>query len=186
MTKNQIVENKIRLLIADGKEHSIKDIELYLAESGVILGKNSSLVRSIMSKMYNNNVVFRPSRGVYALQQTYIPSIDTSSGTFKTFLPTNNKDNVLAINILENGHINLNGKLNALLTTRKIEIQFTTNCKMIRLIPNGNNAHQFTKSGTAKNNNIVSELKRHRIALPAHYVVHVDNDSLTSYVGILN
>lgn len=180
MTQQQMIEEETLKLLTTGKAYSLSEIRTHLAKKGLKLKESSTLIRTTLSSMASSGQIHRAQRGVYCINTAR----QESSSEFITLLPEANRSTVLAVNILENGHINLNGKLNAQIISRDITVQFSNTFRQIRLIPNGKNAHRFTKIGTTKNSTICQELRRHRIQLPAHYEIIAEPNS-PNYIGKL-
>lgn len=180
MTQQELITNEVLKLLSDNKPHSISEIHTLIEKRGLDLKSDSTLVRTVLCLMTKENKIQRVQRGIYKSVKA-----TPSTSEYITLLPSSNRQTNLSINILENSHINLNGKLNAEIKTRNITIQFNYNYKQLRLIPNGEHSHKFTKAGTAKNSAICNELRRHRISFPAHYEVKYNPNTLT-YDGILS
>lgn len=80
------------------------------------------------------------------------------------------------ISILERGKINLNGKLNQALTNREAEIRISKDGNILILNPEGKIKYKFPKSGSVKNEEISSLLRKERKEFPVHYTVEWDEE----------
>lgn len=76
----------------------------------------------------------------------------------------------MCVNILENGHFNLNGRLTRVLGGKKLELYFTKDYQHMCLKPSDTGV-QFPKSGSCKLHKCVQSLKEAGIVLPAKYSV---------------
>lgn len=68
MTMRQQIRKTILELLSDGKEHSTQEINNYIFSIGIVLDKNSSLIRNVMHSLKKEcpNLT-NPSRGIYKL-----------------------------------------------------------------------------------------------------------------------
>ena len=184
MTKQAFIEKEIINILSDNKLHPIAEIRESVSQKYKSISKDCTLIRATLHKLQKDSIILRVQRGIYASidYDPNKPVTEFNSDNFITLKPVVNKYSLLAVNILQNGHINLNGKLNQLIHTRKITVQFSDNYKKIRLIPDGNSPHIFTKSGTSTNINLIQQLKKHRISLPAKYIIECD-DNTSYFIG---
>lgn len=90
---------------------------------------------------------------------------------------------LFGINVLENGKINLNGRLNKELVERELEIRISSDGNIIVLNPNGEIRHKFPKSGSVKNMEIVRILKKSKKEFPVHYDVEW-NEEQNIWIGM--
>ena len=75
------------------------------------------------------------------------------------------------------GSLVLNGRLNAEIKTRQVEIKISNDGKKLALVPDGENNHKFTKSGRTKNTELVKKLKSKHISVPATFEMEQNKDS---------
>lgn len=99
--------------------------------------------------------------------------------------PKSARSQEMRVSIVEKGEIRLNTLLMNTINTRKIEIFISKDCRKIILNPNGARSHKFTKAGTAKNDEIVTVLKKLKIKFPITYNVEW-NEQAAIYEGKIN
>lgn len=81
----------------------------------------------------------------------------------------------LKLSITEKGEIKLNSVLLRNIQSRKLEIILSKDYKTIYLNPHGDNVHEFTKAGVAKNIEIVEILNKMNLSYPIVYKVEWDD-----------
>lgn len=88
------------------------------------------------------------------------------------------RNDMLSVNIHENGKFNLNGNLNEKLKGKTVCLRFTNDAKHFMLIESmliesdyPSNSFAFPKSGSRKLTEVFELLKKNKISFPASYPV---------------
>lgn len=87
------------------------------------------------------------------------------------------------VNILENGNINLTGKLKVELAHKEIEIKISRDGNILVLNPTGEVTYRFPKGGSVKNDEVSTLLKKAKKGFPVHYNVKWDEEQKI-WVGV--
>lgn len=101
-----------------------------------------------------------------------IPNMDWDK--YFVLKPQKTRLKELKLSITEKGEIKLNSVLLRSIPSRKLELILSNDYKTIYLNPDGDNAHEFTKAGIAKNIELVEILNKMNFSYPIVYKVDWD------------
>ena len=171
------VKNSILVLLSDGKEHCSDEMRDFIQEEGIDLDKNSSALRTAIYQLRNSGInIYSRERGVYQIKEKEKEDIHPFLKDFTTLMPEQ-KISPKCIYVHGDGSLVLNGRLNAEIKTRQVEIKISNDGKKLALVPDGENNHKFTKSGRTKNTELVKKLKSKHISVPATFEMEQNKDS---------
>ena len=164
-SKLSTVKELILEILSTENEYTTEDIKKYISTKGITIDSNSSVIRTAIYQLRSTGLeIYSRDRGIYQLINKNPKENNLLLEDFETIYP-NQRFAQKRVYIHPDGKVSMSGSLNSEIKTRLLEIRISKDFKKIALIPNGEHAHKFTKTGVAKNNTFIKIMKnRHRIS----------------------
>lgn len=207
MGNRQQAKKIIETMFSDGKPHDLKEIGETCSRKGIELDGKKTLVNNIVFNLKKEGYLKSTNRrGQYILSQkenddkagrqkevkeeTEICKKETTESgrgdikkqinwdDFFVLMPEGARTTESKVTISANGDIKLNSRLQREVVCRELGMIFSNDCRVLYLDPESQNPHRFTKSGVARNRDMVVLLEKKGITFPACYIVTWDRDYL--------
>lgn len=206
MSATQRTKELVIKLMKDGKVHKTSEIYDMALEKHIIRTRKTNIIQNVVYQLKKDGYIRSTGYvGEYILanagddfkeevvvqekivqeRQEKKNQAKINSDKYVLLQPQRARLPEMKISIVDKGELRLNATLMNKIKTRKIEIFLSKDYHNIILNPDGPNAHEFTKAGTAKNREIVAMLKKLRVSFPVVYTV-LWNDENGVFEGEIN
>ena len=173
-----IIKEKIIECMKDGKERTVKEINIYLEECGIKIAKNSTALRNALFNLKQENTcLINIKRGVYVWKEDETKKVEIEKNTIEydlsDFITVSNsakKECDLVVSIFQDGTFSLNQRLLDYFPEKKAEVKLKKDCSRLAIIKEGSEKIDLGKNGRIKNYDILNMLKKHKKKFPLYYV----------------
>ena len=185
-------------LFLDKKEHSIQEIRTLCEQQGILLSDRNAVNNVVHKLKVRNRLEPGSEKSFYRIpeqepdqepqeggqkpaKRTAFSGIQTgekADGTdwnrFFVLEPQSRQALEKRFTINQKGEIRFNSNLTKAVSSRKLELIVSRDCRTILLNPAGPQAHEFTKAGTTRNQALADMLAKMRLSFPVTYTVRWD------------
>lgn len=185
-------------LFLDKKEHSIQEIRTLCEQQGILLSDRNAVNNVVHKLKVRNRLEPGSEKSFYRIpeqgpdqepqeggqkpaKRTAFSGIQTGEkadgidwNRFFVLEPQSRQALEKRFTLNQKGEIRFNSNLTKAVSSRKLELIVSRDCRTILLNPAGPQAHEFTKAGTTRNQALADMLAKMRLSFPVTYTVRWD------------